>query len=134
MISALSKIIISIIAVLLVSSAAYALLGECQPYGDILLDNEMIEDGLPVKAMIGNDIVASGRTTGGGYSLSIQPDNLDTPQKDGWLQGDLITIQVDGRIASPSFEAFLGSQRHNLRIATLDIKLDTWGKIKALFK
>ena len=112
----------------------FAVIGECQPYGDVIFDGHSIDDGLQVKAFIGEAVMATGTTAGGGYSIAIPPDNLETPDKEGWAPGDMVTIQIDGRIATPSFEAFLGSERHDLRIATLDVKLDTWGKIKALFK
>ena len=122
------------LAVLFFSNPAYALLGECQPYGDIIFDGQPVEDGLSVKAFIGEIITAATTTAGGGYSITIPPDNPDTSEKDGWVPSDTITIKVDGKIATPSFTAFLGSERHDLQITTLDVQLDTWGKIKALFK
>jgi hypothetical protein len=122
------------IGILLAISTAYALLGECQPYGDIIYNDRPVEDGLSVQALIGDRVYARSTTAGGGYSIVIPQDNRDTPEKDGWAAGDLITIKINDRVATPVFEAFVGCQRHDLRITTLGVKLDTWGKIKALFK
>ncbi|MBD3170506.1 MAG: hypothetical protein GF307_13560 [candidate division Zixibacteria bacterium] len=130
------KIILALLIALtfVSSSTADPLLGECQPYGDVLYNGEPVEDGLAVKVYIEEDCVAEGTTAGGGYSVIIPPDNPDTQQREGWATGDIVTIEIDGKVATPSFEAFMGSKRYNLRVATLDVKLDTWGKIKALFK
>lgn len=131
----MARIILGIAAVIIISSAgAYAVLGECQPYGDATYEGQPVADGLEVKAFIGEIIVAQSATIGRGYSLAIPADNPETVEKDGWVAGDVITIHINGRIATPSFQAFAGSERHNLEVNTLDIKLDTWGKIKALFR
>jgi hypothetical protein len=34
----------------------------------------------------------------------------------------------------PEFQAFSGSKKIDLYLSSLDVKLTTWGKIKALFK
>jgi hypothetical protein len=129
------RVVITVIFLVVICYiGANALLGECQPYGDVVFDGRPIEDGLQVRAFIGETVYSTSTTQGGGYSLTIPPDDPNTPGKEGWSDGDVITVQIDGRIATPGFEAFLGSERHDLQLATLGVKLDTWGKIKALFK
>ncbi len=128
------KIAFVLAVIALTAYSAYAVLGECQPYGDIVYEGKPVENGMEVKALIGEMVLATGTTAGGGYSIVIPADNPNTPEKDGWVEGDVITIKINGRVATPSFPAFLGSQRHNLQVASLGVKLDTWGKIKALFK
>ncbi|MBD3234482.1 MAG: hypothetical protein GF315_12220 [candidate division Zixibacteria bacterium] len=112
----------------------YSVLGECQPYGDVNYEGKPVENDLVVEAKVGDVVLATSKTMGGGYHVTIPADNESTPDKDGWNAGDVITIYIDGKIATPSFTAFTGTQRHNLEVRTLDVKLDTWGKIKALFK
>ncbi len=112
----------------------YSVLGECQPYGDVRYEGKPVENDLVVEAKVGDLVLAASKTMGGGYHVTIPADNISTPEKDGWSAGDVITIYIDGKIATPSFTAFTGTQRHNLEVQTLDVKLDTWGKIKALFK
>ncbi len=66
--------------------------------------------------------------------MAIPKDDPATAKKEGWAEGDIITIKVGGYTALPSFKAFAGSQRRDLRVPTLGVELSTWGKIKALFK
>jgi hypothetical protein len=66
--------------------------------------------------------------------LYIPKDDESTPQRDGYQAGDIITIRINGNPSLPNFEAFAGRQRRDLALSTLAIRLETWGRIKALFK
>ncbi|MCK4384909.1 MAG: hypothetical protein KAW16_04560 [candidate division Zixibacteria bacterium] len=106
----------------------------CRPYGTIEYRGDLAPDGFKVVAFIGGQEFASCLTKGGEYSLLIPKDDPVTQKKEGWTERDIITIKVNGFLANPSFEAFEGAQRKNLYVSTLDVKLTTWGKIKALFR
>ncbi len=106
----------------------------CRPYGSINYRGDLAPDGLKVTAFIKGKEFASSQTKDGQYSLAIPKDDLATSKKEGWAEGDIITIKVGGFSAVPSFKAFAGSKIEDLRVPTLDVKLTTWGKIKALFK
>jgi hypothetical protein len=106
----------------------------CRPYGTIDYRGDLVSKGLKVEAFIGGEMLASGETGEGKYSLAIPKDDPATAKKEGWAEGDIITIKVDGLTAVPSFKAFSGSEEKNLRVPTLDVSTTTWGKIKALFK
>jgi len=107
----------------------------CRPYGSINYRGDLAPDGLKVTAFIQEEEFASSETKGNGeYSLAIPKDDPATSKKEGWADGDIIIIKVGGFSSVPSFKAFAGSKRVDLRVPTLDVKLTTWGKIKALFK
>jgi hypothetical protein len=106
----------------------------CRPYGSINFRGEPAPDGLRVEAFIQEEEFASGETKNGQYELAIPQDDPVSVKKEGWAEGDMITIKVGGFSAVPSFLAFSGSQKKDLYIPSLDVKLTTWGKIKALFK
>ena len=106
----------------------------CRPFGSINYRGDRAPDGLKVTAFIGGKDFASSQTEDGEYSLAIPKDDPATSKKEGWTEGDIIIIKVGGYSAVPSFKAFSGSKRVDLRVPTLDVKLTTWGKIKALFK
>lgn len=125
-----------VIFILLGTTVSYCqLLGTaCEPYGSISIRGEPAADNMPVVAYIDNHEMASCLTIGGQYSLVIAKDNPDTPEKDGWAEGDIIMIMVNSTIANPSFAASAGRMRIDLTLNSLGVRLDTWGKIKALFK
>ncbi len=106
----------------------------CRPYGSINYRGDVAPNGLKVTALIKGEEFASSETENGEYSLAIPKDDPATAKKEGWAEGDIITIKVGGFSAVPSFKAFSGSKQINLYLPTLDVKLTTWGKIKALFK
>jgi hypothetical protein len=124
------------ISILMFSSAA-AQVGmgtACEPYGSVTIEGQPAANGLLVVAFIGEIELARTHTIGGQYSLFIPKDDPATPQRDGYRDGEILTIFVNGTPATPAFEAFQGRQRRDLDIATLSIKIETWGRIKALFK
>ncbi len=125
-----------ILAALLVSPAlAQGIVGTaCEPYGSVTIKGEPAADGMLVIAYVGDIELARGHTEGGQYSLYIDLDNPDTPQREGYQPGDIIDIRVNGNPAGPAFEAFAGRLRRDIEVTTLDIQLETWGRIKALFR
>jgi len=131
------KILVQVLLIVLVSAVlSYGqLLGTaCEPYGSISIKNEPAVDNLPVIAYINGQEMARCLTNGGQYSLFIIKDDPETPEKEGWADGDIIAIHVNGVEANPTFPAQMGRVRKDLTVTTLDVRLDTWGKIKALFK
>jgi hypothetical protein len=106
----------------------------CRPYGTIEYRGDLAPDGLKVVAFIGGEEFASCLTKDGEYSLLIPKDDPVTSKKEGWSEEDIITIKVNGFSANPRFKAFAGTRQINLYVSTLDVKLTTWGKIKALFR
>jgi len=123
-----------IIALTFSADAQFILSTDCEPYGSISIRNEPAADNLPVVAFINGSEVASCLTNGGQYSMIIPMDDPETPEVDGWQAGNNIVIKISGIEATPSFSAQSGRLRKDLSITTLDVTLDTWGKIKALFK
>ena len=115
-------------------SGAQELTWYCRPYGTIEYRGDLAPDGLEVVAFIEGEEFASCLTKDGGYSLLIPKDDPITSKTEGWSEGDIITIKVNGFLANPRFPAFEGMQQKNLSVSTLDVKLTTWGKIKALFR
>ena len=107
----------------------------CHPYGTIEYLGNSAPDGLKVVAFIeGQEFVSCRTNKDGEYSLLIPKDDPATPKKEGWSEEDIVTIKVNGFSANPRFEAFAGARQINLYVSTLDVKLTTWGKIKALFR
>jgi hypothetical protein len=106
----------------------------CHPYGTIEYWGDVAPDGLKVVALIEGQEFVSCLTKDGEYSLLIPKDDPTTAKKEGWSEGDIISIEVNGFSANPRFRAFAGAQQINLYVSTLDVKLTTWGKIKALFR
>lgn len=106
----------------------------CQPYGDVKFRGEPVPDGYKVEAMIGEKKFAETEAKNGKYNLLIPADDLVTPVKEGWSEGDRITLKVNGYKALPTFEAFEGNKNYDIFVPSLDVKLSTWGKIKSLFK
>lgn len=106
----------------------------CQPYGEVTFQGEPAPDGYQVEAMIGETKFAETETRNGKYNITIPADDPLTPVKEGWSEGDRITFKVNGYKALPTFEAFEGVKNYSIFVPSLDVKLSTWGKIKALFK
>ncbi len=124
-----------LLTILAAGAVAQELLGTaCEPYGSVTMRGEPAADNLPVVAYIDGVEMARGATLGGQYLLLIPKDNPETTEKDGWAEGDVIIIKVNGNHANPAFAAVAGRIRVDLSISALDVRLDTWGKIKALFK
>ncbi len=133
------KNIVSLVGLFLVLGL-YALPGAqesawfCRPYGMVEYRGDLAPDGHQVAAFIGGEEFASCLTHDGEYSLLIPKDDPVTSKKEGWADGDIIAIKVNGFSANPKFKAFAGAQQINLYVSTLDVPPTTWGKIKALFR
>jgi hypothetical protein len=106
----------------------------CEPYGSVTINGSPASDNMLVLAYVGDIELARTTTDGGQYSLLINLDDPDTPQREGYQPGDIINIRVNGNPATPAFEAFAGRHRRDLEVVTLSVRLETWGRIKALFK
>ena len=118
-------------------SAAWAqveLSTACEPYGSITIEGQPAANNLVVIAYVGEVELARCHTQNGLYSLYIPLDDESTPGRDGYRPGDIITVRINGNPAMPSFEAFAGRQRRDVTLGSLAIRLETWGRIKALFK
>ena len=121
---------------LLVGSAvAWQFADDCVLTGTVEYFGDSERSGLWVKAFIYDHEVASCQTDGGSYKLTIPPDDPATPhKKEGWVEGDLIVIKVNG-IRAGAFKASGGVHLENLVVSASDVpNLTTWGKIKALFR
>ena len=106
----------------------------CHPYGTVEYRGDLAPDGHKVVAFIGGQEFASCLTENGEYSLLIPKDDPVTPEKEGWAEGDIVAVKVNGFSANPRFKAFSGAQQINLYVSTLEVPPTTWGKIKALFR
>ncbi len=118
-------------------SAAYSqepLSVACEPYGSVTINGSPASDNMLVIAYVGDIELARTSTQGGQYSLIINLDDPTTPQREGYQPGDIINIRINGNPASPAFEAFAGRHRRDLEVVALGVTLETWGRIKALFK
>ena len=131
----LSFLLFAIICLAATSAFAQLELGSaCEPYGSVTIDGQPAANNLVVIAYVGEIELARTHTTNGQYSLYIPKDDPSTPQREGYQDGEVITIRVNSNPCLPSFEAFAGRQRRDLEVATLDIRQETWGRIKALFR
>jgi hypothetical protein len=106
----------------------------CEPYGSVTINGAPASDNMLVIAYVGDIELARTSTEGGQYSLLIDLDDPDTPQREGYQPGDIINIRVNGNPATPAFEAFAGRHRRDIEVVSLGVRLETWGRIKALFK
>ncbi len=107
---------------------------DCEPYGSVTINGFPASDNMIVIAYADDIELTRGVIEGGQYSLLINLDDPGTPQREGYQPGDIINIRINGNPATPAFEAFAGRQRRDIEVVTLGIRLETWGRIKALFK
>jgi len=107
----------------------------CQPFGTVKYKDRIVPDGCKVMAYIGGEQYADAVVSNGEYTLSIPADNPSTPGKDGWEDGEFITLKVKDYSGSTLFKASSGNTRVDINLNTMGVlNLTTWGKIKALFK
>jgi len=116
------------------ASAQITLITDCEPYGSVTYNGQPASDNMVVVAYVGDFELGRCFTVDGQYSLVIPLDNADTPNRDGYRSGDIITMRINGDIATPAFEAFAGHQRRDITVVQSDIHTQTWGQIKALFR
>jgi len=129
----LTAVFLSVVAVS-VANSQQPLSVACEPYGSVTINGSPASDNMLVIAYVGDIELARTSTEGGQYSLIINLDDPDTPQREGYQPGDIINIRINGNPATPAFEAFAGRHRRDLEVVTLGVTLETWGRIKALFK
>jgi hypothetical protein len=135
--STLIKLLMPLMAILVLQSGVNAqdpMGTACEPYGSVAIEGQPAANNLLVVAYVGDVELARTHTFNGQYSLVIPLDDPATPQRDGYRAGEIISIMINGSPATPSFEAFMGRQRRDIAVATLSIKIETWGRIKALFR
>lgn len=106
----------------------------CEPYGSVNINGSPASDNVLIVAYVGDIELARTYTSGGQYSLLILLDDPDTPQREGYQPGDIINVRVNGYPANPAFEAFAGRHRRDLEVISTGVTIETWGRIKALFK
>jgi len=127
--------VLSLVSFLSVASYAQIELGTaCEPYGSVTIEGQPASNNLLVIAYVGDIELARTHTLEGQYSLYIPKDDPETPQREGYQDGEIISVRVSGNPAVPAFEAFAGRQRRDIEITTLAVRMETWGRIKALFR
>lgn len=124
---------------LALSTGAYGFIfGQvCVATGTITVYGHQAERGLPVTAYIGEEKVAQAQTQEGGrFELRIPEYDPQHPDVKGYRSADdVIQVKLDGKEAKPTFNPDKSSVVIDLEVEqSLDVKLSTWGKIKALFK
>jgi len=110
---------------------------DCTIYGSLKINGQDASIGSRLEAYIdGEKIVSDETNQSGQYSLTIPKYDPANPDQKGYnSESDVVVIKVDGRDAEPTVNPQPGSMKINLEVKTsLNVKLTTWGKIKALFK
>ncbi|MDP3024393.1 MAG: hypothetical protein Q8O10_02555 [candidate division Zixibacteria bacterium] len=108
----------------------------CQLTGKVTYRGNPVPDDCRVMASIpGVATKPEALVKNGVYSLLIPADDPSTSEKDGWEQGDYITLEVKGYGVTLPFEVKAGNFVKDINLTTMGVlNLTTWGKIKALFK
>jgi hypothetical protein len=130
-------IIITFWFVCLLAVSAVAGPQDCQVSGTVKIDGQEALAGTLVEAYIDGELIVSKRTVEDGkYEITIPKYDPGNPAVKGYQsESDVVTLKVDQREAEPKFYARPGTQKINLQVkTTLNVRLTTWGKIKALFK
>ena len=110
---------------------------DCEVSGKLLISGQ---DGPPntlLEAYIDGQKIVSTRTTQfGQYEITIPKYDASQPQARGYHStSDVVTIKANGTAAEPDFNPSPSGLKIDLEVKTsLNVKLTTWGKIKALFK
>lgn len=109
----------------------------CQPWGKVYYKGKLVPDGSKVMAYIRDVKYDQKEVSGGSYSLSIPADDPSTSAKEGWEEGDNISLKVDGYSGAATFKISSNNltPQFDINLTTMGVlNLTTWGKIKALFK
>lgn len=109
----------------------------CVVSGNLIINGQEAESGTLIEAYIdGERIVITTTTAQGQYLITIPKYDPAQPQIKGYQsESDVVVIQVNHQEAEPNFNPSPGTMKINLDVkTTLNVKLTTWGKIKALFK
>jgi hypothetical protein len=110
---------------------------DCVVSGSLIINSQEAESGTRLEAYIdGEKIVSTTTTATGQYLITIPKYDPAEPQTRGYKsESDVVVIKVNQQDAEPNFNPLPGALKVNLEVkTTLDVKLTTWGKIKALFK
>jgi hypothetical protein len=105
--------------------------------GTIQFRGRPADKGVPLSAYIGEEKICESQTKDNGiFELQIPEFDPAKPEVKGYHSADdVIQVKLDGRNAKPTFTPSGDNLKIDLRVeTTLDVKLSTWGKIKALFK
>ena len=116
---------------------AYFFTSFCVVTGTITYQGHPAEKGQAVTAFIQEDKVAEALTQENGlFELKIPEYDPAKPDLKGFHSAnDIIQVKLAGKNARPTFSPTNENLKLDLRVEqTLDVKLSTWGKIKALFK
>ena len=129
----------TVVALLVLTTGAQALLfgNVCVVSGTIQFHGRPADKGLPLAAYIGEERISESQTLdNGAFELRIPEYDPSKPEIRGYRSAtDIVQVKLDGKTAKPTFSPNGENLKVNLRVeSTLDVKLSTWGKIKALFK
>ncbi len=105
--------------------------------GTITLQGRPADPDQIVAAFIGEEKIAETKTRDNGtFELQIPEYDPTKPEVKGYHSSDdVIQVKLEGKKAKPTFNPNSDNLKIDLRVeTTLDVKLSTWGKIKALFK
>ncbi len=105
--------------------------------GTIQFQGRPAAKNLDLTAYIDDSRVATGKTAEDGkFELQIPEYDPANPDVNGFHSfDDVIQVKLEGKAAKPTFNPSPDKLKINLKVeTTLDVKLSTWGKIKALFK
>ncbi len=132
-------VVLCLMLALLCSAAAKALFftNVCIVTGTIQFLGRPADKGLPLTAFIGEDKITEVQTQdNGNFELRIPEYDPSRPDIKGYRSiADVIQVKLNGRNAKPTFSPTADNLKIDLRVeTTLDVRLSTWGKIKALFK
>ncbi|MFH2055402.1 MAG: hypothetical protein ABIJ61_05545 [bacterium] len=98
----------------------------CQVSGTIYFYGRLADKGTTVEAYVGEQKVAESRVQDEGkFALTLEESNPE----------DVVQVKLSGKDAKPTFSPDKDQIKITLSVEqSLDVKLSTWGKIKALFK
>lgn len=110
---------------------------DCVVSGKLQINGQDALPGTLLEAYIdGEKIVTTTTMQLGQYEITIPKYDASNPQVKGYRStSDVVIIKANDTAADPEFNPSPGALKHDLQVkTTLNVKLTTWGKIKALFK
>jgi hypothetical protein len=110
---------------------------ECVVSGTISLYGHFAEKGQMIEAYIDDAKVAEAEVKDEGrFEITIPEYDPKNPETPGYkTPDDILQVKLAGKSALPTFSPSKPSLSVKLNVEqSLDVKLSTWGKIKALFK
>ncbi len=136
---ALMRFIFLCLAIMLLLSSAHGLIysNVFVVTGTIQFQGRPAAKDLNLAAYIEDTRVAEGKTSEDGkFELRIPEYDPNAPEVNGFHSfDDVILVKLEGKEAKPTFNPKPDKLKIDLKVeTTLDVKLSTWGKIKALFK